>query len=76
MRRVKQSRLLQKVVSIETQVAVTLYYLADSFGLGKSTASKVIFRVTSVISEKTWVKVHSTSQNERRSQKVCLKRLQ
>ena len=48
-------------MSVETQVAVTLYYLADegrmrkvsnSFGLGKATVSKVIRRVTSVISEK------------------------
>ena len=48
-------------MSAETQVAVTLYYLADqgrmrkvsnSFGLGKATVSKVVCRVTSVISEK------------------------
>ena len=48
-------------MSAETQVAVTLYYLADegrmrkvsnSFGLGKAAVSKVICRVTSVISEK------------------------
>ena len=52
---------LSKPVSVETQVAATLYYLADegrmrkvsnSFGLGKATVSKVIRRVTSVISEK------------------------
>ena len=48
-------------MSVETQVAVTLYYLADegrmrkvsnSFGLGKATVSKVIHYVSSVISEK------------------------
>ena len=57
----KQTIKLPKPVSVETQVAVTLYYLADegrmrkisnSFGLGKATVSKVIRRVTSVISEK------------------------
>ena len=57
----KQTTKLRKHVSVETQVAVTLYYLADegrmrkvsnSFGLGKATVSKVIHRVTSVISEK------------------------
>ena len=48
-------------MSVETQVTVTLCYLADegrtrkvsnSFGLGKATVLKVISRVTSVISEK------------------------
>ena len=57
----KQTTKLRKPVSVETQVAVTLYYLADegrmrkisnSFGLGKATVSKVIRRVTSVISVK------------------------
>ena len=57
----KQTTKLRKPVSVETQVAVTLYYLADegrmrkvsnSFGLGKATVSKLIRRVTSVISEK------------------------
>ena len=57
----KQTTKLRKHVSVETQVAVTLYYLADegrmrkvsnSFGLGKATVSKVIHHVTSVISEK------------------------
>ena len=57
----KQTTKLRKPVSVETQVAVTLYYLAgegrmrkvpNSFGLGKATVSKVIRRVTSVISEK------------------------
>ena len=57
----KQTTKLRKPVSVETQVAVTLYYLADegrmrkisnSFGLGKATVSKVIRRVTFVISEK------------------------
>ena len=57
----KQTTELRKHVSVETQVAVTLYYLADegrmrkvsnSFGLGKATVSKVIHHVTSVISEK------------------------
>ena len=46
-------------VSVETQVAVTLYYLADegrirkisnTFGLGKSTVSTIIRRVTGAIS--------------------------
>ena len=57
----KQTTKPWKPVSAETQVAVTLYYLAeedrmrkvsDSFGLGKATVSKVIRRVTSVILEK------------------------
>ena len=57
----KQTTKLQKPVSVETQVAVTLCYLADkgrmtkisnSFGLGKATVSKFIHRVTSVILEK------------------------
>ena len=57
----KQTSKTWKPVSAETQVAVTLYYLAeedrmrkvsDSFGLGKATVSKVIRRVTSVILEK------------------------
>ena len=57
----KQTTKLRKPVSVETQVAVTLYYLAgegrmrkvsNSFGLGKATVSKVIRHVTSVISEK------------------------
>ena len=61
----KQTTKLRKAVSVETQVVVTLYYLADesrtrkvsnSFGLGKATVSKVIHRVTSVISEKLWPK--------------------
>ena len=61
----KQTTKLRKPVSVETQVAVTLYYLAgegrirkvsNSFGLGKATVSKVIRRVTSVISEKLELK--------------------
>ena len=57
----KQTTKLRKTVSVETQVAVSLYYLADkgrmrkilnSFGLGKAAVSKVIRCVTSVISEK------------------------
>ena len=65
----KQTTKLRKPVSVETQVAATLYYLADegrmrkvsnSFGLGKATFSShspcylCDFR-------KTWGKVHSTS---------------
>ena len=47
-------------VSVEKQVTATLYYLADEgrmhkvsnvFGIGKSTVSKVIRRVSSAISE-------------------------
>ena len=61
----KQTTKLGKPVSVETQVAVTLYYLAgegrirkvsNSFGLGKATVSKVIRRVTSVILEKLELK--------------------
>ena len=61
----KQTTKLRKPVSVETQVAATLYYLADegrmrkvsnSFGLGKATVSKVIRRVTFVISEKLGAK--------------------
>ena len=61
----KQTTKLGKPVSVETQVAVTLYYVAgegrirkvsNSFGLGKATVSKVIRRVTSVISEKLELK--------------------
>ena len=61
----KQTTKLRKPVSVETQVAATLYYLADedrmrkvsnSFGLGKATVSKVIHRVTFVISEKLGAK--------------------
>ena len=46
-------------LSVETQVAVTLYYLADegrmgkvanAFGIGKSTVLKVVRRVTMAIS--------------------------
>ena len=57
----KQTTKLQKPVSAETQVVVTMYYSGDefiirkvsnSFGLGKATVSKVIRHVTSVISEK------------------------
>ena len=57
----KQTTKLQKPVSAENQVVVTMYYSGDeciirkvsnSFGLGKATVSKVIRRVTSVISEK------------------------
>ena len=57
----KKTTKLRKAVSVETQVVVTLYYLAgegktknvsNSCGLGKATVSKVIRRVTSVISEK------------------------
>ena len=61
----KQTTKLRKPVSVETQVAATLYYLADegrmrkvsnSFGLRRATVSKVIRRVTSVISEKLGAK--------------------
>ena len=61
----KQTTKLRKPVSVETQVAATLYYLADegkmrkasnSFGLAKTTVSKVIRRFTSVISEKLGAK--------------------
>ena len=61
----KQTIKLQKPVSVETHVAVTLYYLAGegrmrkvskSFGLGKATVQKVIRHVTSVISEKLGLK--------------------
>ena len=57
----KQTTKLRKPVSVETQVAVTLYYFADegimrkvsnTFGLGKATVSKVIHRFSSMISEK------------------------
>ena len=50
---------MRKAVSVEVQLAVTLYYLADegrlrkfanAFGLAKSTVSVIIRRVTSVIS--------------------------
>ena len=67
----KQTTELRKHVSVETQVAVTLYYLADegrmrkvsnSFGLGKATVSKVIRRVTSVISEKLGPKYTTLSK--------------
>ena len=61
----KKTTKLRKAVSVETQVVVTLYYLAgegrtknvsNSCGLGKATVSKVIRRVTSVISEKLGLK--------------------
>ena len=57
----KHTTKVRKPVPVETQVAVTQYYLAEkgrmrkvsnSFGLGKATVSKLIRRVTSVISEK------------------------
>ena len=57
----KQTTELRKHVSVETQVAVTLYYLADegrmrkvsiSFARGKATVSNIICRVTAVILEK------------------------
>ena len=57
----KHTTKVQKHLPVETQVAVMQYYLAEksrmrkvsnSFGLGKATVSKVIHRVTSVISEK------------------------
>lgn len=50
---------MRKAVSVEVQLAVTLYYLADegrlrkvanAFGLARSTVSVIIRRVTSVIS--------------------------
>ena len=61
----KKTTKLRKPVPVETQVAVTLYYLAgegrtknvlNSCGLGKATVSKVIRRITSVISEKLGLK--------------------
>ena len=50
---------MQMPLSVEKQVAVTLYYLADegrmrkvanAFGIGKSTFLKVVRRVTMAIS--------------------------
>ena len=55
----KKETHLRKPVSVETQVAVTLYYLSDegrlrkvanAFGLGRSTVSTIIRQVTHVIS--------------------------
>ena len=55
----RQRSSFREPVSVETQVAVTLYYLADegrirkisnAFGLGKSTVSTIIRRVTGAIS--------------------------
>ena len=53
------SKVNLKPVSVEKQVAVTLYYLSDegryrkvanAFGLGKSTVSEIVRRVCAVIS--------------------------
>ena len=55
----KKETVMRKPVSVETRVAVTLYYLSDegrlrkvanAFGLGKSTVSNIIREVTSAIS--------------------------
>ena len=56
----KQSTRFRDPVSVEKQVASTLYYLADEgrlrkvsnvFGIGKSTVSKIVRRVTQAISK-------------------------
>ena len=63
----KQTTKLRKPVSVETQVAATLYYLADegrmrkvsnSLGLGKATVHSPCYLCDF---RKTWGKVHSTS---------------
>jgi hypothetical protein len=55
----KKSTNMRKTISVEKQVAVTLYYLADegryrkvanAFGLGKSTVSGIVRRTCGVIS--------------------------
>ena len=79
----KQTTKLRKHVSIETEVAVTLYYLADegrmrkvsiSFGIGKATVSNVICRVTAVILEKLskYVLLPKTKEEvEEHARNVC-----
>ena len=56
----KNNTRFRNAVSVETQVAATLYYLSDegrmrkianSFGLGKSTVSGIVTRVCSAISQ-------------------------
>ena len=56
---IKQETNMRKPVSVQTQIAVTLYYLSDegrlrkvanAFGLGRSTVSSIIKQVTSAIS--------------------------
>ena len=55
----KKTTNMRKPVSVEKQVAATLYYLSDegryrkvanAFGLGKSTVSEIVRRVCAVIS--------------------------
>ena len=70
----KNTTQFRKPVSVEKQVAVTLYYLADegrmrkianSFGIGKSTVSEIIRRVTQVISIQLgskYIKLPSTEE--------------
>ena len=56
----KETTRFRKPISVEKQVASTLYYLSDegrlrkvanAFGIGKSTASRIIRRVTQAISK-------------------------
>ena len=50
----KKTTNMRKPVSVEKQIAVTLYYLSDErryrFGLGKSSVSEIVRRVCAVIS--------------------------
>ena len=48
----KQTTKLRKPVPVETQVAVTLYYLANEGRMRKGNFSNVICRVTFVVSER------------------------
>ena len=56
----KETTRFRKPISVEKQVASTLYYLSDvgrlrkianAFGIGKSTTSRIIRRVTQAISK-------------------------
>ena len=70
----KKQTVMRKPVSVETRVAVTLYYLSDegwlrkvanAFGLGKSTVSNIIREVTSAIStqlSKKFIKLPTTKE--------------
>ena len=72
----KQTTRFLKAISVEKQIASTLYYLSDegrlrkvanAFGIGKSTASKIIRTVSQAISRflaTTHIQVSTTEEDE------------
>ena len=71
-----QTAQMRMQMTVEAQLDVALYYLsneahyrkiANAFGIGKATVSKIIRRVCCVISKSPWPQVYNNTKYEERS---------